>query len=410
MSAILSQSAIEAIRRDFPILETSVDGKPLVYLDNAATTQKPLQVINALNDYYRASNANIHRGVHHLSQVSTRAYENARHRVQKFLNAKEDSEIVFARGTTEGINLIASCYGGHGLKQGDEVLISEMEHHSNIVPWQMICEKTGAELKVTRIDDNGQLDMDDFEKKLTANTRIVSIVHISNAIGTVNPIQSIIEKAHQQGAIAVIDGAQAAPHLAIDVQKLNCDFYLFSGHKVYGPTGIGVLYGKRALLEEMPPYQGGGDMIKQVRFEGTTYNDPPFRFEAGTPHIAGAIGLSAALDYLDEIGLERIYAYEQDLLSYGLSTLAEVEGLKFIGEAPERSGVISFIVNEIHPHDIGTLLDHEGIAVRTGHHCTQPLMKRLNVTATIRASLGIYTTRDEIDLLAEALQKVIRFF
>src|SRR5262245_39319162 len=364
------------LREDFPILAQLVRGKPLVYLDNAATTQKPRAVIEAIRQYYATENANIHRGVHYLSELATRDYEDARARVQRFLNAAESNEIMFVRGTTEGVNLVAQSYGREQLKAGDEVLITEMEHHSNIVPWQMVCDQKGAKLRVIPINDAGELLLDEYERMLTPRTKLVSVVHVSNVLGTVNPVRAIVALAHKQGAKVLLDGAQAVAHLQVDVQDLDCDFYAFSGHKLFGPTGIGVLYGKRALLEAMPPYQGGGDMISSVTFEKTVYNVLPYKFEAGTPNIAGTIGLGTAIDYLEAIGMDAIHQHEQDLLKYATEKLSAIPGVRLIGTAKERSGAVSFVVEGVHPHDVGTVLDQEGIAIRTGHHCTQPLMDR----------------------------------
>lgn len=401
---------VEAFRQDFPILASSVRGKPLVYLDNAATTQKPRQVIDALNDYYRRYNSNIHRGLHTLSEQATNAYETARGKVRAFINAASDKEVIFTRGTTEGINLVAQSYGRSRLAAGDEIIVSEMEHHSNIVPWQLLREQTGAALKVIPINDAGELMMDEYAKLLSDKTRIVAVAHVSNALGTVNPVAAIAQLAHEAGAVVVLDGAQAAPHEKIDVQALDCDFYAFSGHKLFGPTGIGALYGKQALLEDMPPYQGGGDMIKMVTFAKTLYNDLPYKFEAGTPYIAGVIGLGAAVDYVNEAGMERIADYEQALLQYATTEVGAIAGVRLIGTAKERAGVLSFVVDGIHPHDLGTLLDHEGIAVRAGHHCAMPVMERFKIPATARASFAFYNTFDEVDKLTAAIHKAISVF
>lgn len=396
---------IEQIRKDFPILHQTVHGKPLVYLDNAATTQRPSAVIDELKRFYEEDNANIHRGVHLLSQRSTELYEGTRKTVQSFLNAKRKDEIVFTRGTTESINLVAASWGANHLKQGDEILLSQMEHHSNIVPWQLICERTGAAIKVVNVTDGGELDLVDFQKKLSGKTKLVSITHVSNALGTINPIKQIIELAHQVGAKAMVDGAQSAPHLKIDVQDLDADFYAFSGHKVYGPTGIGVLYGKHAILEYMPPYQGGGDMIHRVTFEKTTYAPPPARFEAGTPHIAGVVGLKKAIEYVESIGIEAIAEHEHELTVYATKKIKEIDGLKIIGTAQNKSSVVSFILDGVHPHDLGTILDMDGVAIRAGHHCAQPLMDRFGVPATARASMAVYNTKEEIDALAQSIRK-----
>ncbi len=401
---------VPKIRRDFPILGQKIHGKPLVYLDNAASTQKPQIVLDVLHHYYETCNANIHRGVHTLSERATREYEQARRKVQKFLNARAAREILFVRGTTEAINLVAASFGRQNVQAGDEVLITAMEHHSNIVPWQMLCEEKGARLRVAPITDAGELILEEFEKLLGPRTRIVSVVHVSNTLGTINPVKKIVELAQRRKIPVLLDGAQAAPHLRVDVQDLDCDFYAFSGHKLYGPTGIGVLYGKAALLEAMPPYQGGGDMISSVTFEKTIYNTLPYKFEAGTPNIAGSIGLGAAIDYVEALGLDNIVAHEQDLLHYATDRLAAIPGVRLIGTAKERSGAVSFILDGVHPHDIGTVLDQEGIAIRTGHHCTQPLMDRFGVPATARAALAFYNTREEIDALVKGIYQVKEMF
>jgi len=401
---------VENIRQDFPILHQEVNGNPLVYLDNAATSQKPRQVIEALDKYYQEDNANIHRGVHTLSERATIDYEQAREKVRSFINANSEKEIIFVRGATEGINLIAQSYGRNKLKAGDEIIISEMEHHSNIVPWQLLCEQTGALLKVIPINDTGELIIEEFDKLLNSKTKIVSVVHISNALGTINPVQHIIDHAHEYNAIVIIDGAQATPHTAVDVQALDCDFYVFSGHKLFAPTGVGVLYGKTDLLEAMPPWQGGGDMIKMVSFEKTLYNDLPYKFEAGTPHIAGVIGLGAAIDYVSATGLEAIAAHEHELLEYATEKILEVKGLRLIGTAQQKTSILSFVIDSIHPHDIGTILDHEGIAIRTGHHCAMPVMTHFNVPATARASFAFYNTFEEVDRLIQALGKAREVF
>ncbi|MCY3760764.1 MAG: cysteine desulfurase [Gemmatimonadetes bacterium] len=397
---------VEAVRRDFPILARRVRHKPLVYLDNAATAQKPRSVIAAVSRYYEEENANIHRGVHRLSQEATFAYERARGRIAQFLNAESSEEIVFVRGTTEGINLVASSFGRTRIEAGDEVLVTHMEHHSNIVPWQIACRERQATLKVAPIDDAGRLDMDAFEDLLSERTRLVAVAHASNVLGTINPVAEIARLAHGRGAVLLVDGAQGAPHLPVDVRALDCDFYLFSGHKLCGPTGIGVLYGRRALLESMPPWEGGGSMIESVSFEKTTFADPPTRFEAGTPNIAGAIGLEAAVDYVNDVGPERIDQYEQGLLAYATEKLTEVEGLRIFGTSDEKVAVISFELEGVHPHDTGTILDLEGVAIRTGHHCAQPLMSHFGVPAMARASLAFYNTREEVDVLAGALASV----
>lgn len=396
---------VEVIRKDFPILHQTVHGKPLAYLDNAATTQKPRVVIDAIRQYYESENANIHRGVHYLSERATADYERARSVVRAFLNARDSAEIIFVRGTTEAINLVAATYGRTQLQPGDEVLITAMEHHSNIVPWQMICEERGARLRVVPINDHGELIIEEFEKLLSARTRLAAITHVSNALGTVNPVQELVRLCHAHGVPVLIDGAQAVAHLRVDVQALGCDFYAFSGHKVYGPTGIGVLYGRKELLERMPPYQGGGDMIRSVSFERTLYADPPYRFEAGTPHIAGAIGLAAAIEYLTGLGIEQVHAWESQLVRYGVEQLAQIPGLRLIGTPRERAAVISFVLDGVHAHDVGTVLDLEGIAVRAGHHCAQPVMQRYGVPATVRASLAVYNRLEEIDRLVMAVRK-----
>jgi cysteine desulfurase/selenocysteine lyase len=401
---------VERLRKDFPILHQQVNGRSLVYLDNAATTQKPRAVLDATLEYYTHSNANIHRGVHELSARATRAYEEARARVRRFLNASEDREIVFVRGTTEAINLVAATFGRARVGEGDEILISTMEHHSDIVPWQILCEEKKAGLRIIPVNDRGELILEEYERLLTPRTRLVAVVHISNALGTLNPVNTIIEKAHRRGIPVLLDGAQAAARVRVDVRDLDCDFYAFSGHKIYGPTGIGVLYGKAALLEEMPPFQGGGDMISSVSFAKTTYNRIPFKFEAGTPNVAGAVGLKAALDYLDAAGIEAVAAHEHDLLERATTLVAEIPGLRILGTAAQKAGILSFVMEGVHPHDIGTILDQEGIAIRAGHHCTQPLMERLGVPATARASFALYNTREEVESLAEALRKVREVF
>ena len=398
---------IDKIRKDFPLLETNVYGRGLVYLDNAATTQKPLAVLNAINSYYREYNSNVHRGVHLLSQQATSAYEAARVKVAQFINAAHSHEIVFTKGTTEGINLVASGFGKEYLQPGDHILISAMEHHSNIVPWQMIVEENAAALKVIPMDDNGVLQLNALPALLTKNVKLVAVNYVSNSLGTINPVKEIIRQAHLKGIPVLIDAAQAVAHLPVDVQELDADFMAFSGHKLYGPTGIGILYGKSNWLNKLPPYQGGGDMIKTVTFEKTTYNDPPFKFEAGTPDISGAIGLAAALDYLNELGLEQIRETEHDLMQYALKMLATIDGLRFIGRAPERAGAISFLIDGLHPFDVGELLDKQGIAVRTGHHCTQPVMDFFGIPGTVRASFAFYNTKQEVDLLIAGIRKAI---
>ena len=396
---------LERVRAEFPILATEVCGHPLAYLDNAATTQKPRAVIASQTQYYESDNANIHRGVHTLSQRATAAYEGARERVRRFINAASPQEIVFVRGTTEAINLVAQSYGRSRLQPGDEILISAMEHHSNIVPWQLLCGQTGAVLRVVPIGAAGEFLFDEYQRLLGPRTRLVAITHISNALGTVTPIGRVIALAHEQGVPVLVDGAQAVAHAGVDVRALDADFYAFSGHKLYGPTGIGVLYGKQALLEAMPPYQGGGDMISTVSFEKSTWADLPYKFEAGTPNIAGAIGLGAALDFVADIGLAAIAAHEADLLAYASARVAEIPGLRIIGTAPEKAGIISFVLDRIHPHDIGTVLDQYGVAVRAGHHCAMPVMQHFKVPATARASFAMYNTRAEVDALISAIHQ-----
>ncbi len=401
---------VEKIRNDFPILKELIHGKPLCYLDNAATTQKPQQVIDSIVKYYSTINSNIHRGVHYLSGSATNAYENARIKVKNFINASSEKEIIFTRGATESINLVASSFGRSNLKEGDEIIISGMEHHSNIVPWQLIAAEKKAVLKVIPITDEGEIIFEEFEKLITDRTKIISVVYVSNSLGTINPVKRIIETAHKSDIPVLIDAAQGVNHFPVDVQKLDCDFLAFSGHKVYGPTGIGVLFGKENLLDQMPPFMGGGDMISKVTFEKSTYNELPFKFEAGTSNIAGAIGLGTALDYISNIGLETISKHENEVLDYAAKSLSEIEGLKIIGNAKEKSGVISFVFDNIHPHDIGTFLDFEGVAVRTGHHCTQPVMDRYNIPATTRASIAMYNTKYEIDVLVNGLKKITEVF
>ena len=401
---------VHEVRKDFPILHQQVNGHPLVYLDNGATSQKPRSVIDAVRHYYERDNANVHRGVHTLSERATNDYEGARNTAQRFINASDRSEVIFVRGSTEAINLVAQSYGRPRLTESDEIIISTMEHHSNIVPWQMLARQTGATLKVIPISDEGELDMDAYLQMLGPKTRIVSVVHVSNALGTINPVEAIIQAAHAAGAVVMLDGAQAAPHLAIDVQARDSDFYTFSGHKVFGPTGIGVLHGKRALLEEMDAYQGGGDMIRSVSFEDTTYNELPYKFEAGTPNIAGAIGLGAALAYVSDLGIDAIAAHEQELLEAAVGSLSEIPGVRLIGTAKHKSGIVSFVMDGVHPHDIGTIVDNEGVAIRTGHHCAMPLMKRYGLAATARASFALYNTCEETDALAAAIRKVNEVF
>ena len=401
---------VNRIREDFPILKKKVHGKNLVYLDNAATTQKPIYVIDKVNKYYTTMNANIHRGVHALSQEATEAFEGARIQIKQFINALGKNQIVFTRGTTEAINLVASSYGRTHIKEGDEIIISHMEHHSNIVPWQLLCKEKNAKLKVIPVNDTGELIYEEFEKLVNEKTKFISIVYVSNSLGTINPVKNIINYAHQFNIPVLVDAAQAVNHLIVDVQELDCDFLAFSGHKIYGPTGIGALYGKVELLESMPPYQGGGDMISKVTFEETTYNELPYKFEAGTPDIAGAIGLGAAVEYINNIGIENIKEHEHSLLEYATKQIAEVPGLRIIGTAKEKTSVLSFVLENIHPHDIGTFLDFEGVAIRTGHHCTQPLMKRYNIPATSRASFAMYNTKEEVDVLVSGLKKIIEVF
>ncbi len=398
------------IREDFPILKTLVRGKPLCYLDNAATTQKPQQVIDSLNEYYTSVNSNIHRAVHTLGEKATAAFEDARIKVKNFINAGSEKEIIFTRGTTESINLVANSFGRSNLTEGDEILITGMEHHSNIVPWQLIAAEKNAVLKVVPVTDSGELNIDEFEKLITDRTKIIAVVHISNTLGTINPVEKIIAIAHKHGVPVLLDAAQVVSHFPVDVQKLDCDFFAFSGHKLYGPTGIGVLYGKEKILEQMPPFMGGGDMISSVTFSKTTYNDLPFKFEAGTSNIADAIGLGAAIDYIESIGFESISKYEKYVFDYVTKELMNVEGLKIVGTAPGKISVISFVLDNVHPHDVGTFLDYEGIAVRTGHHCTQPLMDRFNIPATSRASFSMYNTIEEADILVRGIKKVIEAF
>lgn len=409
MNATQAVRVAEA-RADFPILNQQVHGKPLVYLDNAATTQKPKAVIDAIVSYYTADNSNIHRGVHTLSERATARYEAARERVRRFLHAASEQEIIFTRGATESINLVAAAYGRENVGAGDEVLITALEHHSNIVPWQMLCNEKGAKLRVAPINDAGEVVIGEFERLLGGRTKVVAVSHVSNALGTVNPVGRMIRAAHRVGAVALVDGAQAVAHIPVDAPALDADFYAFSGHKVYGPTGIGVLYGKKRLLEAMPPYQGGGDMIRTVTFEKTTYNDLPYKFEAGTPNISGVIGLAAAIEYLENIGVENAAAHEHDLLCYATEQLRRIPGVRILGTAAEKAGVLSFLLEGVHPHDAGTILDSEGVAVRAGHHCAQPVMDRYGVSATTRASFALYNTREEVDALARAVRKAQEVF
>ncbi len=401
---------VERIRGDFPILQRTVRGRPLVYLDSAATTQKPRAVLDALARYYANGNANVHRGVYLLSEEATAAYDAAREKVRRFLNAAASREIVFTRNSTESINLVAQSFGRQNVGPGDEIVITHMEHHSNIVPWQLLCEQVGARLRVAPIDDTGTLQLDELERLIGPRTRLVSVVHLSNSLGTINPVRDIVAMAHRLDVPVLIDGSQAVYHMPVDVQALGCDFYVCTGHKLYGPTGIGVLYGREALLEQMPPYQGGGDMIRSVTFEKTTYADLPHKFEAGTPHIAGAVGLGAAVDYVRRIGFDAVAPHEADLLAYGTAALSEVKGLRLIGTAADKASILAFVMKGAHPHDVGTIVDTEGVAIRTGHHCTQPVMERFGVPATARASVAMYNTREEIDVLVRALERVREMF
>ena len=398
------------VRQDFPILNEKIHGKPLVYFDNGATSQKPQAVIDALSHYYRAENSNIHRGVHHLSEQATAAYEAARSKIRTFINARADKEIIFVRGTTEAINLVAQSYGRNFLKAGDEIIVSAMEHHSNIVPWQMLCEQVGAKLRVVPINHDGEIVMDEYRRLLNDKTKIVSIAHVSNALGTIVPVKEIVTLAHERGVPVLLDGAQAVPHIKVDVQALGCDFYPFSGHKMFGPTGVGVLYGRAELLEKMPPYQGGGDMISLVTFEKTHYNVLPYKFEAGTPHISGGIGLGAAIDYLTNLDWDQVSAHEHRLLSYATEALSAIHGLRIIGTAREKAGVLSFVFDHVHAHDVGTILDQEGVAVRAGHHCAMPVMQRFGVPATARASFAFYNTLEEVDVLVRGIHRVLKVF
>jgi len=401
----LSNLDIQKIREDFPILKRQVNGKPLIYLDNGATTQKPKLVIDAIMSYYTDMNSNVHRGVHYLSQISTDAFEVTRRKLQEFINAAHDYEVIITKGTTDSINLVATCYGREFVHAGDEIIVSAMEHHSNIVPWQMLCEERGATLKVIPMNEEGELDMEAYKALLNEKTKLVSVNYVSNALGTINPVREIIKLAHAQGVPVLLDAAQAVQHIKIDVQELDVDFLAFSGHKMYGPTGVGVLYGKEEWLNKIPPYQGGGDMIKDVTFEKTTYNELPFKFEAGTPNIEAGIALNAAIDYINDLGIENIKAYEDELLAYATEQLSTVEGIRFIGTAKEKSSVISFVVDGTHPYDIGVILDKLGIAVRTGHHCAQPVMDQFHIPGTVRASLAVYNTKEEIDALVAGVKR-----
>jgi cysteine desulfurase/selenocysteine lyase len=401
---------VEEVRRDFPILDEKVHGKPLVYLDSAATTQKPRVVIERLDRYYRTENANIHRGIHFLSERATQVYEEARATVARFLGAADAREIVFVRGTTEAINLVAQSYGRKFIGEGDDIIVSAMEHHSNIVPWQILREQVGADLRVIPMNDHGELLIDEYERLFSDRTKLVVVTHVSNALGTINPVGEIIQIAHRRGVPVLVDGAQAVPHLRVDVREIDCDFYAFSGHKLYGPTGVGVLYGKAGLLDAMPPYQGGGDMISSVTFEKTLYNVLPYKFEAGTPNIAGAIGLGAAIDYLSKVRLDLVAAHERELLAYATETVSAIKGVRIIGTAREKAAVLSFVLDGVHAHDVGTILDQDGIAIRVGHHCAMPVMERFGVPATARASIGLYNTREEVDALVGAIEKVKRVF
>ncbi len=396
------------LRDDFPTLKSKVNGKDLVYFDNGATTQKPSLVINRINRFYQNENSNIHRGVHTLSQEATSAYENARRKIKKYINAKLEEEIIFTKGTTDSINLVANGFSREILKEGDEVLISAMEHHSNIVPWQLACEYSGAKLKVCSVSDEGELDIDEFKKLLSHKTKLVSITHVSNTLGTINPVKEVVAYSHKLNIPVLFDGAQSLPHMKVDMQNLNCDFYAFGGHKMFGPTGIGVLYGKKKWLEKLPPYQGGGDMIKTVTFEKTTYNDIPHKFEAGTPNIAGGIGLGAAVDYLNKIDWESLHEHEQDLLKYATTQINQIRGIRIIGTARHKAGVLSFVHEKAHHYDIGTILDQLGVAIRTGHHCTEPLMRRFNVSGTARASFAFYNTMEEVDIFVSAIRRALK--
>ncbi len=405
-TAIAPSLDIQQIRQNFPILDQQINNRPLVYFDNAATTQKPRAVVDALTKYYEGYNANIHRGIHHLAEQATAAFEASRRAMQSFLNAEHWQEIIFTYGTTDGINLVAQAYGRRFLNAGDEIIISGMEHHSNIVPWQMLCEERGCILKVIPVDEQGDLILEEYDALLSEKTKLVSVVHASNSLGTVNPVKTIIEKAHAVGAVVLIDGAQSSSHLPVDVQALDADFFVCSAHKFYGPTGMGVLYGKTALLEAMSPYRGGGEMIREVTFEKTTYNDIPYKFEAGTPNIADVVAVKAAVEFIDQLGKEAIAAHEMDLLDYATEQLSEIDGLRIIGQAKEKIGVVSFVIDGIHHQDMGVILDQQGIAVRTGHHCTMPLMHRFGIAGTTRASFAVYNTKDEIDRLVQGIRRV----
>ena len=416
MAATASQVAktpaldVERVRRDFPILDRTVNGRPLVYLDSGASSQRPIAVLRAVEEYETHSHANIHRGVHALSQAATEAFEGARERVRRFINARSTKEVIFVRGTTEAINLVAQSYARPRLKAGDEIIVSALEHHANIVPWQMVCEQTGATLKVAPINTRGEFLFEEYQRLLSPRTRIVAVAHVSNALGTILPVKKIVDAAHAQGAVVLIDGAQAVPHSHVDVRALGCDFYAFSGHKIYGPTGIGVLYGREELLQSMPPWQGGGDMILTVSFEKTTYNDLPAKFEAGTPNISGVIGLAAAMDYIESLGLDAIAAHEHHLVELASAELQKIPGVQLIGTAPNKASIVSFVMDGVHPHDLGTILDHEGVAVRTGHHCAMPLMTFLGLPATVRASFAVYNTEDDVKSLVVALGKAREVF
>jgi len=401
---------VERVRRDFPILDRTVNGRPLVYLDSGASSQRPIAVLRAVEEYETHSHANIHRGVHALSQAATEAFEGARERVRRFINARSTKEVIFVRGTTEAINLVAQSYARPRLKAGDEIIVSALEHHANIVPWQMVCEQTGATLKVAPINTRGEFLFEEYLKLLSPRTRIVAVAHVSNALGTILPVKKIVDAAHAQGAVVLVDGAQAVPHSHVDVRALGCDFYAFSGHKIYGPTGIGVLYGREELLQSMPPWQGGGDMILTVSFEKTTYNDLPAKFEAGTPNISGAIGLAAAMDYIESLSLDAIAAHEHHLVELASAELQKIPGVQLVGTAPNKASIVSFVMDGVHPHDLGTILDHEGVAVRTGHHCAMPLMTFLGLPATVRASFAVYNTEDDVKSLVAALGKAREVF